>query len=72
MIAILWALFDFPEISSDTASACDKSKLPFIKDLKVNSPLSATLAPKSIDIKIIFFTIISDPWHDISTIFSLV
>ena len=34
-----------PFIKSITASACDKSILPFIKALLVNSPLSAILAP---------------------------
>ena len=46
---------ELDEIRSDTASACDKSILPFKNDLNVNSPLFATLAPNSTVIDNIFF-----------------
>ena len=46
--------------------------LPFKKDLNVNSPLSAILAPRSVVADMIFFIIIVDPWDDISTRFSFV
>ena len=72
LIAILCELSEFDEIRADTASACDKSIFPFIKERNVNSPLSAILAPNFTVIERIFLIIKSDPWQDISIIFSLV
>ncbi len=44
-IATLCALDDVDAIKSATASACDKSILPFIKARNVNSPGFARRAP---------------------------
>ena len=59
-------------IKSITASACDKSILPFKNALFVNSPGSAALAPYFKTVFKISCTIKAPPWQSISTVSSLV
>ena len=59
-------------IRSITASACDKSILPFKKALLVNSPGSAILAPAFIMLSRTLFVETTPPWQFISTTSSAV
>ena len=59
-------------IKSITASACDKSILPFKKALLVNSPGSASLAPALIVASNTLLVEVTPPWQLISTTSSAV